>query len=133
MSKWQTDIPRCIIKANLHLARRPGEDGKGGLLAETVTVRSMRLVSPKGVDLDPGEFHLNARFGDLNGKRLGLMENSKDNSDKLLHQLGEILKEKYNFAEVRYYSKHHASLPAKQEVVQNILNGVDVLITGVGD
>jgi hypothetical protein len=102
-------------------------------MAETVTVRSMRLVSPKGVDLDPGEFHLNARLNSLNGKRLGLMENSKDNSDKLLYELGEILKKKYNFSEVKYYSKHHASLPTKQEVVQSILNEVDVLITGVGD
>jgi hypothetical protein len=102
-------------------------------MAETVTVRSMRLVNPRGVDLDPGEFHLNARFSNLNGKRLGLMENFKDNSDKLLYELGEILKTKYNFSEVKYYSKHHASLPAKPEVIQNILNEVDVLITGVGD
>jgi hypothetical protein len=93
----------------------------------------MRLVSPKGVDLDHGQFNLNQRPNDLNGKRLGLMENSKDNSDKLLYELGEILKEKYNFAEVKYFSKHHASLPAKPEVVQSILNEVDVLITGVGD
>jgi len=102
-------------------------------MAEMVTARSMRLVIPKGVDLDPREFHLNTRFNDLNRKRLGLMENSKDNSDKLLYELGEILKEKYNFSEVKYYSKRHASLPAKQEVIQNILNQVDVLITGVGD
>jgi hypothetical protein len=102
-------------------------------MAESVTVRNMRLVSPKGVDLDPGQFNLNQRPNDLSGKRLGLMENSKDNSDKLLYELGEILKQKYDFAEVKYYSKHHASLPAKQEVVQNILKEVDVLITGVGD
>ena len=102
-------------------------------MAETVTVRNMRLVSPKGVELDPGQFNLNQRPNDLNGKRLGLLENSKDNSDKLLYELGEILKQKYDFAEVKYFSKHHASLPARPEVVQSILNEVDVLITGVGD
>jgi hypothetical protein len=102
-------------------------------MADTVTVRNMRLVSPKGVDLDAGDFHLNDRPNDLNGKRLGLMENTKDNSDKLLYELGEVLKQKYNFAEVKYFSKHHASLPAKPEVIQSILNEVDMLITGVGD
>ncbi|HZA21045.1 MAG TPA: hypothetical protein VFA32_00285 [Dehalococcoidia bacterium] len=102
-------------------------------MADTVTVRNMRLISPKGVDLDPGDFHLNDRPNDLNGKRLGLMENTKDNSDKLLRELGEILQQKYGFAEVKYFSKHHASLPAKPEVIQSILDEVDVLITGVGD
>lgn len=102
-------------------------------MAETVTIRNMRLVNPKGVDLDSGVFHLNDRLNDLKGKRLGLMENSKDNSDKLLYELGEILKQKYDLAEVKYFSKHHASVPAKPEVIQDVLNEVDVLITGVGD
>ncbi len=102
-------------------------------MAETVTIRNMRLVNPKGVDLATGEFHLNDRPNDLNGQRLGLMENSKDNSDKLLYELGEILKQKYDLAEVKYFSKHHASVPAKPEVIQDVLNEVDILITGVGD
>ncbi len=102
-------------------------------MAETVTVRNMRLVNPRGVDLDPGRFSLNRRPSDLSGMRLGLMENSKDNSDKLLRELGEVLKEKYEFAEVKYYSKHHASVPAKPEVIQSVLDEVDLLITGVGD
>jgi hypothetical protein len=102
-------------------------------MAETITIRNMRLVNPRGTDLDPGEFHLNTRPTDLTGKRLGLLENSKANSDKLLHELGEILKNKYELEEVVYFSKHHASLPTKPEVIQDILNRVDVLITGVGD
>jgi len=102
-------------------------------MAETVTIRNMRLVNPRGTDLAPGEFHLNSRLASLSGKRLGLLENSKANSDKVLHELGEILKQKYDLAEVRYFSKHHASLPTKPEVIQDILNQVDVLITGIGD
>lgn len=102
-------------------------------MAETVTVRNMRLVNPRGTELAPGEFHLNTRPTSLSGKRLGLLENSKANSDKVLHELGEILKQRYDLAEVRYFSKHHASLPTKPEVIQDILNQVDVLITGIGD
>ena len=102
-------------------------------MAETVTVRNMRLINPRGTDLSSGEFNLNARPNDLNGKRLGLLENSKDNSDKLLHELGEILSQKYEFSEIKSFSKHSASLPTKPEVIQEILNQVDVLITGVGD
>jgi hypothetical protein len=32
-----------------------------------------------------------------------------------------------------YLSKHHASLPTKPEVIQQALDQVDILITGVGD
>ena len=102
-------------------------------MADTVTVRNLRLVNPKGTDLAPGEFSLNARPMDLAGKRLGLMENSKANSDKVLRELGEILKKKHGLKDVVYLSKHNASLPTKPEVVQQALDQVDIMITGVGD
>ena len=102
-------------------------------MAETITIRNMRLVNPRGTDLDPGEFHLNARPKTLDGKRLGLLENSKANSDKVLLELGEILKQKYDLEEVILFHKHNASLPTKPEVIQEILNQVDALVVGIGD
>ena len=93
----------------------------------------LRLVNPKGTELPTVAFRMQDRSGGLAGKRLGLMENSKANADQLLRELGDILHARHGFAEVRYYSKHHASLPAKQEVVDAILTEVDFLITGVGD
>lgn len=102
-------------------------------MADTVTVRNMRLVNPSGTDLGSGEFHLNDRPTDLNGKTLGLLENHKSNSDKVLNELGNLLKEKYALKDVVFLSKHSASLPTKPETVQQMLDKVDVLITGVGD
>ena len=102
-------------------------------MADTVAVGNMRLVNPRGVDLGSGEFHLNDRPGDLNGKTLGLLENHKANSDKVLHELGQMLKAKYDIKDIVYLSKHSASLPTKPNTVQEILDQVDVLITGIGD
>ena len=102
-------------------------------MAETVTVRDMRLVNPRGTDLSSGEFPLNDRPSELSGKTLGLLENHKANSDKVLQEVAEILKEKYDLKEVIMLSKHSASLPTKPEVVQQLLDKVDVLITGIGD
>ena len=102
-------------------------------MAETVTVRNMRLVNPQGTELAPGAFELNARPQTLAGKTLGLLENSKANSDKVLHELGQILTKKHGLKQVVYLSKHNASLPSKPEVIQDVLNEVDILITGVGD
>ncbi len=65
-------------------------------MAETVTVRNMRLVNPTGTSLSSGDFHLNERPETLSGKTLGLLENSKANSDKVLYELGQMLKEKYD-------------------------------------
>ncbi len=102
-------------------------------MADTVTVGTLRLVNPRGVDLGSGEFHLNERPSDLNGKTLGLLENHKANSDKVLHELGQMLKAKYDLKDIVYLSKHSASLPTKPNTVQEILDQVDVLITGIGD
>ena len=102
-------------------------------MAETVTVRNMRLVSPRGTDLASGDFNLNERPSNLSGKTLGLLENHKANSDKVLFELGEILKEKHGVKDVVMLSKHSASLPTKPETVQQLLDKVDVLITGIGD
>jgi len=100
-------------------------------MAETVTVRDMRLVNPRGTDLS--EFHLNDRPSELSGKTLGLLENHKANSDKVLQELAVILKEKYDLKDVIMLSKHSASLPTKPEVIQELMDKVDVLITGIGD
>ena len=93
----------------------------------------LRMVNPRGTELPTTEFHMNDRSGGLAGKRLGLMENSKANAGKLLQELGDILNERHGFSEVKYFAKHHASLPARQDVIDSILGEVDYLITGVGD
>ena len=102
-------------------------------MAETVTVRNMRRVNPTGTSLSSGDFHLNERPDTLSGKTLGLLENSKANSDKVLQELANILTEKHGLKEVIMLSKHSASLPTKPEVIQQALDKVDVLITGIGD
>ena len=102
-------------------------------MAETVTVRNMRLVNPTGTSLSSGDFQLNDRPDTLAGKTLGLLENSKANSDKVLHELGQMLKEKYDLKDIVWINKHSASLPTKPDVVQDMINKVDILITGIGD
>ena len=102
-------------------------------MATEVKVRGLRLVNPTGQDMDPGEFRLSNRPQDLKGKTLGLLENSKANSDKVLIELGEILNQEFEFKEILYFSKHNASLPTKPEVIKEILEKCDILVAGVGD
>ena len=69
----------------------------------------------------------------LKGKRIGLVENTKYNSDKLLLRIGDILKQEYGAAETRMWRKHNSSVPAHQEIIDEAKRGVDVVVAGIGD
>ena len=69
----------------------------------------------------------------LLGKRIGLIENTKFNSDRLLVKLGELLKQEYGAAETRLFRKHNSSVPAHQEIIDELKGACDVMVAGIGD
>jgi len=69
----------------------------------------------------------------LKGKRIGLVENTKFNSDKLLVKIGEILKSEYGAADYTMWRKHNSSVPAHQEILDEARRGVDCVVAGIGD
>ena len=68
----------------------------------------------------------------LNGKVLGLLNNTKDRSDIILDQLEHQLKDQFEGTEVRYYRKSSVS-GMSAEIKEQLINEVDVLITATGD
>jgi hypothetical protein len=73
------------------------------------------------------------RLSDLRGLRVGLVENTKFNSDKLLVKIGEILKSEYGAADYTMWRKHNSSVPAHQEILDEARRGVDCVVAGIGD
>jgi hypothetical protein len=69
----------------------------------------------------------------LAGKRIGLVENTKFNSDRLLQKIGEVLVEEYGAAGTRMWRKRNASVPAHQEIVEELRATCDVMVAGIGD
>jgi len=69
----------------------------------------------------------------LKGKRIGLVENTKFNSDRLLQKIGDILVSEYGAADARMWRKHNASVPAHDEIVQELRATCDVMVAGIGD
>jgi hypothetical protein len=69
----------------------------------------------------------------LKGKRIGLVENTKFNSDQLLVRIGEILKSEYGAAEYTMWRKHNSSVPAHQEILDEARRRVDCVVAGIGD
>jgi len=73
------------------------------------------------------------RPASLEGKRVGLIENTKFNSDRLLAKIGHILKAEYGAAETRMWRKHNSSVPAHQEIIEELKRTCDVMVAGIGD
>jgi hypothetical protein len=73
------------------------------------------------------------RPGTLEGKRVGLVENTKFNSDRLLHRIGEVLINEYGASDCKMWRKHNASVPAHAEIIEEAKRSVDVIVAGIGD
>lgn len=73
------------------------------------------------------------RLTDLNGKVVGLLDNSKMNSDRFLEHTVAILGEKYRFAAVLRKRKPSASKLAPPEIMEEFVEKCDLVITAVGD
>ncbi len=88
------------------------------------TGRSRRLKS--AVDLA-------ARRVDLRGVRVGLLENTKHNADLFLDELGRLLLDEHEAAELTRRTKTAFALPVSEAELADLAAHCDVVITGVGD
>lgn len=78
-------------------------------------------------------FALAPRPQNLNGLRLGLVDNTKHNTDALLGDLAAALVETAGAHSFRSWQKHSASQPMRPDLVEEVAQGCDVAICGVGD
>jgi hypothetical protein len=69
----------------------------------------------------------------LQGKKIGLVENTKYNSDKLLLKIGKILQDEYGAQGMLLRRKRASGVPAHEEILSELKAECDVVIAGVGD
>jgi hypothetical protein len=69
----------------------------------------------------------------LKGKKIGLVENTKFNSDKLLLKIGKILEEEYGARGVLLRRKRNSGVPAHEEIISELKAECDVVVAGVGE
>jgi hypothetical protein len=73
------------------------------------------------------------RFGDLSGKTIGLLDNSKPNADKLEERFAELLKERLGVAKVITRRKITAQAGAPKEFLDELAAQADFVLSGLGD
>ncbi len=112
------------------------EDNKG--LSQTfknmpagVVPRKIELSNPTG-DAGVEERLVSRRLEDLNNKRIGLVDNSKEQSKMFMDILGEKLKERFKTIEIRRYLRS-TSYDAEPKLLERILKECDAAIFGVAD
>ena len=69
----------------------------------------------------------------LDGLRLGILDNSKWNANKLLRGASAALSENIKFAAVNYYVKQSFSKDARPELIEQIAQENDIVLTAIGD
>lgn len=74
-----------------------------------------------------------ARLATLSGKVVGFIDNAKPNFDHLVDALAERLIADYGVRRVVKRRKTSASIPAPQEIVRELAEECDLVITGSGD
>jgi len=74
-----------------------------------------------------------ARVRSLDGLRLGILDNTKWNANKLLRELRDQLQAKHPLAAVNYYRKESFSRFADPALVGRIRAENDIVVTAIGD
>jgi hypothetical protein len=73
------------------------------------------------------------RFADLNGKVVGLLDNSKPNADKLEERFAQLLRERLDVGKVVTRRKISAQQGAPQEYLDELAAQSDFILSGLGD
>ena len=73
------------------------------------------------------------RVAALDGKRLGILDNTKWNANRLLRKTAARLGERHRFAAVNYYRKESFSKTADPALLAAIAADNDIVLTAIGD
>ena len=73
------------------------------------------------------------RVGHLSGKVVGFIDNSKPNFNFLVDEVAELLMNEHGVKAVIKRAKRGASMPATQQVLDELAAQCDLVVTGSGD
>lgn len=90
------------------------------------------VFDPRGV-VEAERSALAPRVGDLNGLRLGVLDNTKWNANRLLRKTAALLGGEAQLAAVNYYRKESFSKDADPALIAQIAAANDIVLTAIGD
>jgi hypothetical protein len=95
-------------------------------------VDELTVFDPRG-RVDAERVELAPRAAALKGLRLGVLDNTKWNANRLLRKTAALLEERYGVAAVGYYKKESFSKYADPALIAEIAATSDIVLTAIGD
>ena len=93
---------------------------------------SKPVYDPRGT-VSAQEKPIAPRLPKLEGIRLGILDNTKWNANKLLRQVRDDLQAANKFKSVNYYRKESFSRFAVPQLIEQIRAENDIVVTAIGD
>jgi hypothetical protein len=101
-------------------------------LAKETVMKTIPVYDPRGV-VEAAPLAMSPRVKKLQGLRLGLLDNTKWNANKLLRGVRDRLAQKHAFGAVNYYRKESFARAATPELLAEIAAQNDIVLTAIGD
>jgi hypothetical protein len=90
------------------------------------------VFDPRG-RVDAVQRRLAPRAATLAGLRLGVLDNTKWNGNRLLRKTAALLAGEHGIGAVSYYRKESFSKPADPALIAEIADASDIVLTAIGD
>ena len=90
------------------------------------------VFDPRGM-VEAERVALSPRARDLNGLRLGVLDNTKWNANRLLRKTAARLGAQLSLTAVNYYCKESFSKDADPALIEQIAADNDIVLTAIGD
>jgi hypothetical protein len=90
------------------------------------------VFDPRGV-VEAKRQTLAPRVRELNGLRLGVLDNTKWNANRLLRKTAATLDERFSFGAINSYRKESFSKEADPSLIETIAADNDIVLTAIGD
>ena len=69
----------------------------------------------------------------LSGKAIGFIDNGKPNFNYLVEDLSELMLSRYGVSSIVRHRKRGPSVPAPSDVIADVIEHCDAVVTGSGD
>jgi hypothetical protein len=93
---------------------------------------TIELLSPAGVVIGSA-VPLAKRGPTLEGRVVGLLDNSKSGTRPFLDRVEELLQREHGVSRIIRYDKKAAALPASDEMLDAAVRECDVVVNGIAD
>ena len=97
-----------------------------------VELARIRVLSPVG-EVRRHAFTAPALPSDLRGKTIGFLDNTKANFDRLVTDMGGLLRERFGVKAILHRRKTNASTPAAPELLAELAEACDLVFAGSAD